>query len=294
MRTRGRLGAVTITDGTTVEYWDGGDPAGSAVLLQPGTPASRIFGTHLHDDAAAAGVRLVAVSRPGYGGSTTTPPGLASVALAGLALADELGIDDVAVLGVSGGGPYAVATAAVAPHRVRALGVAAGIGCWPEIESPSEADAAERSHVAAAVAGDLAGATAGFRHDLEASFDPLLALDDAAMVEALFSQVPAGKSRREHDPEFRETWAADLREALGSYDGFVRDNLSWGCPWDVDLSLVRAPTFLWYGELDRMVPPPHGEWLARRIPGAVLTVLPGAGHGVTSFDHAPAILRTLT
>ncbi len=294
MDTPGRLGEVALGNGHAVEYWDGGAPHGPVVLLHPGTPSSRLFGLHLHEEAVQAGVRVVCFSRPGYGGSTSTPPGLATVARDTWETADLLDLGEVALLGISGGGPYALACAAIAPSRVRAVGLAAGVGQWPDVEPPSSEDDTDRRHLAAARAGDLAGAIEGFRSDAERFVGPLLALDDEAMVEAFFSNVTAGVSRRDGDPGYRALWARDLREALRSYDGFVRDNLSWGNPWDVDPSSVRSRCLLWYGETDAMVPASHGRWLADRVPGAELTVLAGEGHGSVTLDHVPEMLHLLS
>jgi pimeloyl-ACP methyl ester carboxylesterase len=287
----GRTGALTLPDGRVLEHWTGGDPTGCPVLFLPGTPSSRLQAAHAHQGAASAGVRLVSLSRPGYGGSTPTRPGLAAVGGDVAALADALGIGTFAVLGVSGGGPYALATAVSAPARVNAVGVLAGIGPWPEVTPPTRADRADRDRLRRARSGDLAGATEAFHDEAHQAFDAMLALDDAEMVREFLSGTP--EEELDLTPEAEGLWAADLREALRTYDGFVRDNLSWGCPWDIDVGHVSVPAHLWYGERDEMVPVAHGRWLAARIPGAELVVLAGQGHGRTTFGHWNEVFRTL-
>ena len=108
------------------------------------------------------GVRLVSFNRPGYGRSTDSPPSLASVGLDSLHVTEALGITAFAVLGVSGGGPYALATGLADPERVRAVGVAAGIGPWRLIE-PSDEQNPDLPLLALADAGDVSGALTGFR-----------------------------------------------------------------------------------------------------------------------------------
>ena len=291
----GSTGAVTLRDDRVLDYWEGGDPGGVPVVLHPGTPCSRLMGTHFDADARAVGVRLVSVSRPGYGASTPTPPGLRSVAEDTLELADLLGLGAFSVCGLSGGGPYAVALGVVAPTgRVRAVGVAAGVGEWPVVDPPSPDADTDRRLLATARDGDLAAAFAGFVRDAERQLRPLLALDDAAMVAAFLASVAGNESRQDDDPDFRARWAADLREAGRSFDGYARDNLSWGLPWDVDPGASPVPNLLWYGDRDTMASAANGRWLAAQLPDVELTVFEGEGHGAVIFDHGRELLGRLT
>jgi pimeloyl-ACP methyl ester carboxylesterase len=114
--------------GRVLRVRDAGDPGGNAVMYFHGTPGSRLdlcFGEQL---AADRGVRLVSFDRPGYGGSSPAPFGLASVAADAHGVADGLGLARFATLGMSGGGPGALAVAAVAGGRVSRAGIASGAG----------------------------------------------------------------------------------------------------------------------------------------------------------------------
>lgn len=275
--------------GRRVSVWDGGDPAGVPVLFHHGTPSSRLQAHLGHEAAVRQRVRLVSVNRPGYGASTNTPPSIALVGDDSIVIADELGIDDFAVLGVSGGGPYAVATGLAAPARTRAVGIAAGTGPWRLVEP---GDDEERRLLALADAGQLSECLAGFRELAAREMDPLLALDDAEMVTAYFEGAPAGDVGW-LDDHATMVWAADMRDALTTYDGYARDNVAWGGVWDIDVARLTPPTWLWYGADDLIVPASHGHWLAARIPHATLEVRPGAGHGSTSFGHWDEMLATL-
>ena len=101
---------------------DVGDPLGRAVLVQLGTPNSRIlYAPHVHD-AAARGIRLIGYDRPGYGGSTPLPGrSIVDCVTDVRAIADALEIDRFAIWGISGGGPHALACAALLPERVWAV-----------------------------------------------------------------------------------------------------------------------------------------------------------------------------
>jgi pimeloyl-ACP methyl ester carboxylesterase len=202
-----------------------------------------------------------------------------------------LGIEEFAVLGASGGGPYALAAGIADPGRVRAVGCAAGVGPWRVIE-PGESDDPDLPLLALADSGDVAGALEGFRRQGSGAYDAMLALDDDAMVEQFFDGVPAAEIKW-LDAEAKRHWAADLRNALVSYDGYARDNVAWGADWDIDPADVSVPTWLWYGERDRLVPLSHGLWFAERIAGSTLIVRPGKGHGGTVFEHFDDMLATL-
>ncbi|WP_432879986.1 alpha/beta fold hydrolase [Kribbella sp. CA-245084] len=274
---------IVLADQRVVETWEGGEPAGTPVVFQPGTPSGRLQGVLGDAAAKRCGVRLISVSRPGYGGSTYASPSLASVGHDTLLVADELGVGEFAVLGASGGGPYAIATGLADPQRVTAVGLAGGVGPWRSID-PADPNDPDLPLLALVDAGDVAGALDGFRRQGAQAFDGMLALDDTAMVDTFFEGAP-GEDLGWLDAEARVVWAADAREALASYDGYARDNVAWGGAWDVDPTHLTVPTWLWYGDTDRMVPPSHARWFSQRIPNATLILRPGEGHGRTLFTH---------
>jgi pimeloyl-ACP methyl ester carboxylesterase len=279
-----------LPDGRVVEYWDGGDPHGRPVVLHPGTPVSRVLGRWGHQAAVAAGVRLVALSRAGYGGSTASED--ASLKAAGrdtAAMAASLGLGQYAVLGTSGGGPYAVATALADPTAVRALGLVGAVGPWRLLE-PSDTHPEEREFLAWWDAGDTARAWAGFRTSTEAELNDLAELDDDARVDAFLGDFEGPLT---NDEGYRALWAANLALLLEHYQGYVNDNLAWGGTWDVDPRDVIAPTLLWYAELDDNCPPSTGRWYHERIDGSVLEIYPGEGHLDVCDRHWPEVLAGL-
>ena len=244
-----------MPDGRVVEYWEGGDPAGRAMIMHPGTPETRLMGKWGHDAAVSAGVRLVSVNRPGYGGSTSTAePSLLGPGRDTAATAASLGLDEYAVFGLSGGGPFAVATAVADPVRVRALGVVGGMGPWRLLEDSSR-DPEGSKCLALLDAGDVAGAWDCMRRDVDRAYGGLVGLDDAARVDAFLAGIADG-SRLMEDEGYRAIWADNLRVVLANVDGSALDNLAWGASWDVDPRDVAVPTMLWYGSWTRRVRPP--------------------------------------
>lgn len=276
---------VTLRDGRTLEYADLGDPAGRPVLFLPGTPATAGQGLVVAEGASVNGVRVIAVSRPGYGDSTNTPPGLISAAADALELADQLGLGRFATLGISGGGPFSLALGALGAERVTSVTLHAGTGPYFEVMAPTEEDAGDRRAMAMYEAGDVDGAIGAMVASADGDFGPLRELSDAAFEEALGAMVPPGETWLQRHPDAAVVFSADFRRAVQTSAGCVRDLLSWGGAWDVDLSAVRQPVRLVTGESDRMVPPPHSEWLLERLPHAELVVVPG-GHGDVSFGQA--------
>lgn len=284
--------SVPIGAGRVLDVWEGGEPDGVPIVFHHGTPAGRLQAQFGDEAAHRQGVRLISSSRPGYGRSSDSPPSLASVGVDTMRLMDALAIDDFAVLGASGGGPYAIATGLADPARVRAVGVAAGIGPWRLIDAEDEQDPEDVRLLARAEAGDVSGALDGFRAQGRMVFDDVLKLDDEDMAERMLSAMPGGDTGW-LNAEAKTRCAADVRDAMQTYDGFARDNVAFGVEWDIDPSRLDVPTWIWHGERDLMVPPSHARWVATRISSARLVMRQGEGHNGSIFEHWDDMLATL-
>ena len=149
---------------------EAGDLDGSPIIYFHGTPGSRLDIVWGDDKAAEHHVRLVTFDRPGYGGSSVSPFGLTAVGEVACQIADELGVTRFASFGMSGGGPFSLATAAVAPDRVTVVGVASGVG--PIMEVPGSDDLLDDGDRAAhaLLPGDPVAAAAMFAQ----SFGPMI------------------------------------------------------------------------------------------------------------------------
>jgi pimeloyl-ACP methyl ester carboxylesterase len=281
-----------MADGREVEYIEVGDPIGQPVVHLHGTPGTAGSGALLEHAARRNGVRLIAVSRPGYGRSTTTAPGLLSVARDVGELASGLAVEEFAVLGASGGGPFALATAAALPTRVRRVLIAASPGpvhlLAPQHLEPDDVQALELL-----AAGDVEGAVALVTGEARRDFDALRQLPVAEFEEAMNAMAPPNEHYFDTRPDERAVFMADFRRAIERYDGFVRDNLSWLGSWDFDLADVVAPVLLCYGGADAMVPATNGEWLSERLPKATLLIHPEAGHGDITFGFGERLFAEL-
>lgn len=284
---------LTLPDGRTLCFDDVGDGDGRPVLFLHGTPDSR-RARHPDDRvAAAAGVRLIAVDRPGMGGSVLHPSGtVGSFADDAAALAGHLGIPRWAVLAWSAGAVHALACAARHPGLVAAVGIAAGL---PPFAAYTEAgvldDASDNRRAVAELGAELG--PAGAAEMLAPFLAPVPCTPELAREHLSEGTDPVHRAEVASVPGALEVLAAALVDATASgLAGLTRElELQIEDP-DIDLADVRCPTWLWYGSEDHTAPPAFGRWLAARLPDARLTVLDGAGHALV-LPRWEETLRTL-
>ncbi len=294
---------LDLPDGRVLRTLEAGALDGIPVLVFHPTPSSRLFVRQHADAALRTGVHLVGFSRPGYGGSSASDPGLRVVAEDALRVADAAGLDTFAVLGFSGGTPFAAATAALSPDRVRALGLCAAVAPWQDIGDRGVEFDDELARLVEESESDPAAALAGVRARGERVFADLLALSDNALVTRLFAEADAPDDVV-LTPLVAMGQAVTLRDAFcqdddqetygpADYTGYAFDELAFSRPWDVDVRAVSAPTWVWQGSRDVVTPLDHAHWYAARIPQACLVVREGEGH-LGSFEaHRDDMLVTL-
>jgi len=279
---------ITLPDGRTLGYADYGDPEGIPLIGFHGTPGSRFMFLIAHDEAAKLGIRLLAPERPGFGISTYCPDhSLRHYAGDIAAFADALGIDRFAIAGVSGGGPYAAAVAALLGQRVTALGLVSPIG---------------------PVAGPEKPARMGFGHAFAFRYAPRIPLFFRLIFSIgrlAFLYTPGlifGFIMSRSAPS---DWAIlsrrDVRRNLlrGVAEGCrpgVRASLQemrlFSRPWNIPFETIAAPAFLWQGLSDRNVPVSAALRLGELIPECEISTVKSAGH-YWIFDNIELVLNTL-
>lgn len=263
-----------------IAWADGGDPRGYPVIGLHGTPGCRL--SRWSDDAvyAEAGTRYVTTDRAGYGLSTRhRGRSVAAEAADVLAVADALGFDRFAVVGGSGGGPHALACAALLAGRVER------VACQSSL-APLGGRGLTREQWLAGMdpemAAELSWAEAGedvlFR-ELESGqrlMEKRIAEDPGAL---LGDDAPAGDVAFLRRPEvvdaFRRIIGEQARNGVG---GSVDDTLAFVRDWEFDLSTIVVPVLLTYGDEDTSCPVTHGRFLAAAIPGATVVETAGGGH----------------
>lgn len=243
-----------------------------------GTPDSRLA-RHPDDSVAAdMGVRLLAVDRPGAGGSDLDPDGtLASLGRDLAELLDHLAIDAAALLGWSAGGLFALASAGVLGDRVRAVGLVATV---PPVEAYREREVLDSLGPARRSFIDLALEMSP--RELAAEVAPMLVpqpLDRARAIEHVAEQAGArGRAELDAVPGALEQMADALVAAVASGTGGIEHDLALQLTPGLDLTEVQAPVRTFHGTDDQISPPEVGAWLAARLPTGVLDRVPDGGH----------------
>jgi pimeloyl-ACP methyl ester carboxylesterase len=216
----------------------------------------------------------VSHDRPGYGGSTAQPGRtIADVVPDVVAVTAALGVGRFAVMGHSGGGPPALACAALLPDRVLAVAVGASL-------APYDAFTAEGLDWFAGMANDgpLRAALAGRAAKEAYEADPHEGMP--GFIDADWAAL---------DGEW--SWFGQVvpPAMVGGPGPLIDDDLSYVAPWGFDVADVRAPVLVLHGSADGVVPAAQGEWLARHLPEADLWLRPGAGHISVLADAGAAL-----
>jgi len=264
-------GAVTLRDGRTLAYAVWGSPDGAPIVYCHGSPGNRWeiklpLGIIANQGLA---VRVVALNRPGFGPSTFLPQrSLLDWPADVTEVVDHLGIGRFAVLGASGGGPYALACGHELADRVTRIGLVVG-GCPAQAPgmggSLALAGPPRNPLIRRIQYGLIAWAVRSGRVErvVDRAIETMGEADRAAMA----------------DPRLRG-WLSELfAEAfVDGGRGAAYEHGLYLADWGFLTSAVTQPTWLWYGGKDRNIPAEAGRWLADHLPNAHYSVWPEHGH----------------
>jgi pimeloyl-ACP methyl ester carboxylesterase len=282
---------LQLADGRTLEYLVDGPADGTPLLLHNGSPSAAGLFAPMVETAARHGLRLVTYSRPGYGGSTPQPGrSVASVAEDVAALLDAIGADRFLTVGWSGGGPHALASAALLPGRCLAAATIGGVAPYDAEGLVWQDGMAEENiqEFAAAAAGE--GPLTEFLTEFEQMLAQVRGEDVSGALGGLVSEV----DRRALTDDFAEYTAGLFRGALSTgIAGWRDDDLAFVKDWGFDPAAITVPVIIWHGEQDRMVPFAHGRWLAAEVPGAAAHLEPEEGHLSPVLNRFDAVAAEL-
>jgi pimeloyl-ACP methyl ester carboxylesterase len=270
-----------LADGRVVTYREFGATDGFPVIAMHGTPGSRLKYAAGHGDAERLGLRLISPDRWGYGSSDPHPqPALARYADDVAELAAGLGIDNFSVVGISGGGPFAVAVAASVAERVKSLALIAPVGPIAAALDVHELRVLHR------LCFQWLGPVSGVMRPTFGLYRVLLkwAPDTAVPLAAILG--PGVDKALLRAPDVRH-WLTETLQAgfERGVTGALIDMQIFSRPWELVFERISARTRIWLGTEDRNVPQPAVQWLAKHIPRVELTELEGQGHFWIARHH---------
>ncbi len=243
------------------------------------------------EQLAERGLRYVSFTRAGYGGSTRRPGRtVADVVEDARTVLDSIGVDKAWVMGWSGGGPHALATAALMPDRTLGTALIASVAPYPAEGIDFMAGMGAENIEEFGHALDGPDALVPFMEAAWPAFRNLTASQVADSLGDLADEVDRASIRDDY-----AEWLAELfREAMREgYWGWFDDDMAFVRPWGFELGSIPGPVHIWQGAHDRMVPYAHGEWLAAHVGGACPHLHDDHGHLSLIVDSMDQILDAL-
>jgi len=279
---------LTLSGGRKLAWTEYGDSDGDAVFVFHGTPGSRLMYRLADAPAQRLGLRLIAPDRPGFGLSDFQPGRkLIDWPNDVRAIADHLGIERFAVAGVSGGGPYTAACAALLPERVTAAALVSPVGPFCAPEGPAKLPRGEAVFFRTVPQFTLA--MTGVFSISRAMFN----VAPEAMFRALMRRAGAADAPILSRPEVKENVLAGVIEGVRpGIRGVVQEFKLFSERWNIPFEAIKAPFLLWQGLADRNVPISAALHLAELVPQCKPIRVVGAGH-YWIFDHMEDVLGAL-
>ena len=275
---------LALADGRTLSVAQFGDPAGPPYFYFHGYPGSR------QESAVLDGlpIRVIAIDRPGYGDSSPLPGRRlldwpADVA----AVADQLGVDRFAVLGVSGGGPYAAACAYALPQRVSAGMLLCPVPPPCAIDAPP-AQALGNLGLLMLLGRNPRAARAFLATARWLGRQPRL-LTPGVIRHVGPLRLPPSDMRALREPASSRVLASFREGIRPGIEGVWMDAQIYARPWGFSLGDVPVPLELWHGTADTIVPAALSAAYSA-IPGSRRTLVEAAGHYALIISHGPAIV----
>jgi pimeloyl-ACP methyl ester carboxylesterase len=278
-------------NGERVAFGEYGDAKGEPVIFCHGWPSSRIMAELTAEAARQLRVRIISPDRPGIVGSTFVrgrrlldwPPLVSE-------LADFLRIREFRMMAISGGAPYAYATAWAMPERVRAVAVISGVPHIAQLDDQSGLLALYRWLLRAHAKLPRALSRLGFR-----VARPFLSLRpprrSRPLLLRLLQQCDAESLRDEH--AFEACFESQRRAWENSAEGVLADAQIYAEPWGFSLREIRVPVRIWHGRNDRSFSVELAKKIAAQIPNCSLRIIEDAGHYSTPIRHMREILADL-
>jgi pimeloyl-ACP methyl ester carboxylesterase len=287
-----RKDAVELDNGAVVAFQEYGDPTGKPVIFCHGWPSSRTMAQLADEPARALGVRIISPDRPGISGSTMhLDRKLSDWPRVVEQLVADLEIGEFRILAISGGAPYAYATAVDMPERVGAIAVVGGVIPFAEMK-------------------DLKGLLPLYRWMLASYRDrpqllrhlfrlarPFLSFRVPLQLRPLLLKMlllrPCDAASLHDDAAFEAIFESQRRAWRSSAEGVMIDAQIYAQPWGLAIEDVRVPVRLWHGIEDRAFAVRLAQEIANRLPNCKARFIPNEGHYSLPIRHMREILEDL-
>jgi pimeloyl-ACP methyl ester carboxylesterase len=269
-------GSVAVRGRRRLSFAEFGQPRGAAIVWMHGTPgARRQVPLEARRFAEDNDIRIIGVDRPGIGSST---PHLYADILDWtgdlVELCDVLDIETLHLIGLSGGGPYALAAGAAMPERVHGVGVLGGVAPTQGPDAISGGLVALAPYVAPLLS--LTRVPLGFAM---AQFIRLVRPVAGPIIDGYAAVQPRGDKDLLARPEFRAMFLDDLLNGSRfQVSAPLSDVILLTRPWGFEAADVQVPVRWWHGDSDHIIPHAHGVHLTQRLPDARFTTIPGESH----------------
>jgi pimeloyl-ACP methyl ester carboxylesterase len=280
---------LRVEDGRRVGFATFGDPEGAPVFYFHGLASSRLEGALAHAVGLQRNICLVALDRPGIGLSDPRPGHrISDIADDVIAVANELRLEQFSLISVSSGGPFALATAAKLPERVRAIALISSPAPYREPSSLVGMDIRSRAFLVwlPRFAPWLIGPIWNRLAKLSDS-------DPVGLLRMIADTMPSSERRAISSPEVAEVFMDAAYEAFRTgTGGVVAEQRLLARDWGFALDAIKAPVWLWHGEDDETSPIGMAHWLAAALPKCQAQFLPGRG-AIVVDDVLPDAITTL-
>jgi pimeloyl-ACP methyl ester carboxylesterase len=283
---------VRLENGAVIAFEQYGDVSGVPVIFCHGWPSSRTMARLTDEPARGLGIRIISPDRPGISGSSLQPNRkLSDWPQVVERLANHLGIEKFRMLAISGGAPYAYATAKAMPERVRAIAIISGAVPIVDLVDHQGLLRLYRWMLA------LYQRSPRLLRKLFLMAQPILSLRPPVrlrplVLKMLMLQTCDEESLRD-SAAFEAVFESQRRAWRESAEGVMIDAQIYAQPWGFPIEEVRVPVRLWHGKQDRAFSARLAEDIANRLPNCEARFVDGAGHYSLPIRYMRQILRDL-
>ena len=266
---------IQLPDKRQLAYAEYGEADGIPVFLFHGVPGSRLSWGLIPDNPFPPSLRIIAPDRPGYGKSDPKPCRTLLDWTDDIArLADSLGIEKFAVVGISGGGPGALACAWKMPERLTSVGV---VACPAPTNAPGVFEGMSKTNLFFMKLAWRLPWLSALNIRLLAS---VIRYNPARYINTMKYKMHGVDKIILARPEIKEMLVEDFTEALRNGGHGMASDMSanHGRPWGFPLDKIKIKVLFWFCELDLSVPPAMGRYLNNTVPNSEATFIPDAGH----------------